>query len=191
VLRSLSPVFGGLWRGHAERSARKLGVDMKLGVVVTLVTAAWCSLSSSPQAQADTDVVDDTRPAEQAAVADTLRRLFRAAEQRQLDRVEALHLYGPKFSKFDEFGLGREDADQTRVAERQGLASLRSFKASIRELKVDLFGVVAVATFLLDYAAETSQGQAAATIRSTVVLAKDGPNWRIVHEHYSPLVAKR
>ena len=48
-----------------------------------------------------------------------------------------------------------------------------------------------VATFLLDYTAETSQGRAVATIRSTVVLAKLCSNWRIVHEHYSPLVAKR
>jgi len=108
-----------------------------------------------------------------------------------LDRVEAIHLYGPKSSKFDEFGLGREDADKARAAERQGLASLRSFKASIKELRVDVFGAVAVATFLPNYTAETSQGRAVAMIRSTVVLAKHCSNWRMVHEHYSPLVAKR
>ena len=45
-------------------------------MIVTMAAAAWCLLSSSRPAQADTDAVDGTRPAEQAAVADTLRELY-------------------------------------------------------------------------------------------------------------------
>jgi ketosteroid isomerase-like protein len=125
---------------------------------------------------------------QKAAVADTIRQLFRAAEERRLDRVEALHSYGPEFSKFDEFGLGREDAAQTREAERRSLASVKSLRASVRDLKVDLLGEAALATFILDYTAETTQGLAAATLRSTVVPRSDRGRWLVVHEHYSPLV---
>jgi ketosteroid isomerase-like protein len=164
---------------------------MKPHVVVALLV--WASFPPGPgrELPAARDVIRDPCPEEQAAVADTLRELFRAAERRDLDRVEALHLYGPKFSKFDEFGLGRESADQVRVAERQGLTSLRSFRARIEDLKVDVIGVAAVATFGLHYSAETGQGEAAARLRASVVFAKDSSSWRIVHEHYSPFATQQ
>ena len=126
-LRTSSPVLGGLWRGQVERSGRKLSADMGLAVIVTLVAGAWCSLSSSRPAQAETDAIDGTRPAEHA---------HQGAEG----------------------------------------GCLRS--GGCGHLPSGLHG-------------ETSQGRAVATIRSTVVLAKHCSNWRIVHEHYSPLVAKR
>ena len=37
-------------------ASERLRVDMRLGVIVTLVTTAWCLFGSSPRAQADMDV---------------------------------------------------------------------------------------------------------------------------------------
>ena len=164
---------------------------MKSGVVFPLLTAGWLAFGFTPPAWGGADVIRNPSPEAQAAVADTVRPVFRAAEERDIDRLEALHLYGPKFSKFDEFGLGRETADEARSAERAGLSQVKSLKVTVEGLKVDVFGVAAVATFFVHYRAETSQGDAAATLRSTVVLVKDAATWRIAHEHFSPLVTTR
>jgi hypothetical protein len=158
---------------------------MRRQPVMALVVALW--LASPAAGEGPPDPNGDTLPQEQAAVAATVRGLFKAVEKLDLEQVEAFHLYGSRFSKFDELGLGREDASQTRAGERRDLASLRSFRASVGDLEVDVIGVAAVATFILDYSAETSQGTFARAIRSTLVLAKDGARWRIVHEHFSPL----
>ncbi len=157
-----------------------------LYAVTFLAAAALAHVS--PRGQSANGPPKDAQ-ARRAAVGTTLERLFQAAEQGRIDEVEGLHSYGPEFSKFDEFGLGREDAVQARAAERAELAGAKSFRAHVRELKVDLFGELALATFVVDYTAETGQGTAAASLRSTVAFRNERGEWRIVHEHYSRLVA--
>lgn len=127
---------------------------------------------------------------EQQAVAETIRAVFRAAELKQVDLLESYHLYGPQFTKFDEFGGGREDAAATQAAEGRAVAAVKTFKANVENLKVDLLGQAAVATFIVTYSAELAEGTATGRLRSTVVLAKHGRSWKIVHEHYSALRAK-
>ncbi len=90
--------------------------------VLFLAAAVLAALPASPIGQPASGA-EKNGPGQQAAVAKTVERLFRAAEQKRIDEVEGLHSYGPEFSKFDEFGLGREDAAQTRAAERGELAS--------------------------------------------------------------------
>jgi ketosteroid isomerase-like protein len=120
-------------------------------------------------------------------VARALHDLMDAAARKDLDRVESFHLYGPAFSKFSETGLGRQDAETAREAERRGLSAARSFQAKIEGLKVDLFGPVAVATMILHYAVATEGVEATGATRSTIVLVQVDSQWKIVHEHHSSL----
>jgi ketosteroid isomerase-like protein len=57
------------------------------------------------------------------------------------------------------------------------------------DLKVDVFGPVAVTTFVMDYAVVTEGERHQLRARGTLVLANDGGEWLIVHEHFSPFVA--
>ncbi len=118
-------------------------------------------------------------------MAEVLRRLMNAAEKKDLDRVDSLHLYGPKFSKFDEGGLARQDAATSQASERRGLAAAKAFSATVEDLKVDVFGVTAIATFVMNYTLEAGEVKISNKARSTVVFAKDRDTWRVVHEHHS------
>lgn len=119
----------------------------RLLVVVVLVASAW-TMGDGP-AVASRDIIRDAFPDEQAAVAKVLRQVVEAAEKKELDRLEAFHLYGPKFTKFDDWEpLERQDAAASRKAEREGLAAVKAFSPTIDDLKVDVFGPVAVATFV-------------------------------------------
>jgi ketosteroid isomerase-like protein len=133
------------------------------------------------------DILGDPFPAEQAAVAAMLGELMAAVERKDLDRVDSFHLYGPKFSKFDEPGFARQDAAAARIAERNGLSAVRAFHGTIEDLKVDVLGPVSIATFVLSYTVDLEATQVSSRTRSTLVLAKSDAGWRIVHEHHSPL----
>ena len=58
---------------------------------------------------------------------------------------------------------------------------------SFQDLKVDVFGDVAIVTGLLDYRAPIGKEVIAGRDRMTMVLVKVGDDWRITHEHTCPM----
>jgi ketosteroid isomerase-like protein len=155
--------------------------------VATVCCMVWSPSQTAEAAAFPSNAIHDAFPAEQRAVADTLRALLDAAERKELDRVDSFHLYGPKFSKFDESGLGRLDAEASQAAERRGISAVRGFRATVEGLKVDVFGVTAIATFVMNYSVEADEGEVSRKRRATLVFAKDRDRWKVVHEHFSPL----
>ena len=124
---------------------------------------------------------------EQTKITKIVSDIVDAAQKKQLDRRDAFHWYGPKFSKFEDDGLGRQDAAAGKKGEREGLAAVKSFAAKVSDLKVDVFGSAAVATMILAYDVDTGKDKVSGKDRSTLVFAKENGAWKIVHEHHSPL----
>jgi len=137
------------------------------------------------RARPATDVATAPFADDQAAVERTLRDLLAAAERRDVDRVEAHHLYGPKFTKFDDWAPARQDADAARRAERNGISGVVAFRPTVEDLKVDVFGPVAIATFVMPYVVVTERGSLDARARATMVFVKVGAEWKVSHEHFS------
>lgn len=126
-----------------------------------------------------------------AEVERTLHQIMSAARRQSVDELESYHAFGPKFTKFDDFEpLGRQDADTTRRLEREALTGVKEFAPAIVDLKVDVFGPVAVATFVMRYDVVTEDDeQLSLRARSTMVFAQDEGRWLIVHEHFSPFTS--
>lgn len=126
-----------------------------------------------------------------AEVERTLHQIMSAARRQAVDELESYHAFGPKFTKFDDFEpLGRQDADTTRRLEREALTGVKEFAPDIVDLKVDIFGPVAVATFVMRYDVITEEDeQLSLRARSTMVFAQDEGRWLIVHEHFSPFTS--
>jgi ketosteroid isomerase-like protein len=55
-----------------------------------------------------------------------------------------------------------------------------------RDLKIDVFGNVAIATFILDVSFKTTAAQVQKQERSTMLFVKKDEVWKITHEHFSP-----
>jgi len=126
----------------------------------------------------------DALAEQEKEVEQTLHAIFEAAEKKDLDRLEGYHIFGPGFTKFSERGA-RQDAALTRSSERKGIGGLDTFRPEVEDLKVDVFGRVAIATFLLRYEAVASQETLKGNLRATMVFVRGGPGWRITHEHFS------
>ena len=136
---------------------------------------------------ANDDVVHEMYPEAQAAVAARVQEILDAVNAQDLDRLDAHHLWGPKFSKFDDGEpFERQDAETTRQIERELVAAATAIAFQAENMKVDVFGPVAVATFILDWSATMPNDQEyAARSRATLVLVDDGGEWKMVHEHFS------
>jgi hypothetical protein len=135
------------------------------------------------------DLAAEPFPQAQQEVQRTLGDLLRAAERKDFAKLEAMHLYGPKFSKWAGSGPVRLDAEATRRTERAGIEALDAMKLTVEDLKVDVFGQVAVATFVMAHEA-VARGQTTHTkVRATLVWVKVDAGWKIAHEHFSPVAA--
>lgn len=148
-----------------------------LGIVVL---ASGCASVRSVHVQADL-------PEARVKIERRLQEVFAAAESKDFDRLESYHLYGPKFSRFSGSSAARQDAATTRRIEHDGLASLQGLKMRAEALKVDVFADVGIATFILDYSFEAGGATVAKKDRTTMVFVKVDGEWKITHEHLSPI----
>jgi ketosteroid isomerase-like protein len=96
-------------------------------------------------------------------------------------------LYGPKFTKFSSSSPNRLDATATRKGEHDGLRPLTGLKMRATALKIDVFGDVGIATFILEYSFDRGGGTTQARERATLVFVKEGGAWKIAHEHLSSI----
>jgi hypothetical protein len=126
-----------------------------------------------------------------AEVENTLQQIMSAARRRAVHELESHHAFGPKFTKFDDFEpLERQDAEATRRLEREAILGVKEFAPDVVDLQVDIFGPVAVATFVMRYDVVTEDDdELSLRARSTMVFAHDEDRWLIVHEHFSPFTS--
>jgi ketosteroid isomerase-like protein len=136
------------------------------------------------------DILLDAFAIEQEQVEGTLHDIMDAVQCKDFARLAAHHLYSPKFTKFDDFEpLDRQDATAAQRAEEEGLGGVENFRYRLDDLKIDVFGPVAIATFVFDYGFDADGGAMSVRARSTMVFVRDNRAWRIAHEHFSPFKA--
>jgi ketosteroid isomerase-like protein len=126
-------------------------------------------------------------PVERAHIEHRLQEIFAAATAKDFNRLDGCHLYGPKFTKFSGSSPERLDANASRKGEHEGLGSIKGLQMRADALKIDVFGTVGVATFILDYSFDSGGKTMHAKERSTMIFVKEGGTWKIAHEHLSSI----
>ena len=121
-----------------------------------------------------------------------IRAFFEAGRNKDLTALADFHGPRDRFTKFDENPpYTRQNSDEAFVYEQAAFANISDYNYSIDELRVDLLGDAAVASFYLsysgmfvnDYSFEGSPVRA--KTRVTMALARTLKGWRVVHEHLS------
>lgn len=124
-------------------------------------------------------------PAERAQIEHRLQEVFTAATAKDFKRLDSYHFYGPKFTKFSGSSPERLDAAAGRQGEHDGLGAINGLKMRADGLKIDVFGKVGIATFILNYSYDSGGENKHAKERATMVFVKEGGAWKIAHEHLS------
>lgn len=156
----------------------KTGIHLWLAIVASsLVACAKPSVSS---------LIANDFPNEQKQISKAVHDIFQAAKEKDIQRMAASHLYGPKFSKFDDWEpMTRQDALAVEKAEAEAFQSMDEFNFEINDLKVDVFGDFAIATFHIPYQLRVGKDEMATKARGTMVFLQTKDGWKIVHEHFS------
>lgn len=100
-----------------------------------------------------------------------------------IEGLQSAHLDSEKFSKFGPRSFDRQDLFETNESEADFFSSITDVEYEVRNLKVDVFGSVAVATyyprasFTLDGESRTING------RQTFVFVETEDGWKLAHEH--------
>ena len=116
---------------------------------------------------------------------------FEAGKNKDLTTLADFHAPAV-FTKFDENPpYTRQNSQEAFVHEQAAFANISDYSYQIDELRVDVLGDVAVATFYLSYKGifvnhYSFEGSPVdSKVRTTMVLTKTERGWRIAHEHLS------
>jgi ketosteroid isomerase-like protein len=125
-------------------------------------------------------------------VENTIRAFFEAGKNKDLTTLAGFHASHDLFTKFDENPpYSRQNSEEAFMYEQAAFANITDYSYSIDELRLDLLGDVAIASFYLsysgmfvnDYSFEGSPVRA--KTRVTMVLSRTHDGWKMVHEHLS------
>jgi ketosteroid isomerase-like protein len=146
------------------------------------------SISTAPAARAlaKGDVAKDSNPEAQAQVKKRLDEIWAVADTKDFAKLASFHMYGPKFTEFKD-GAPRGDAAANRKEEETELGMLVDPKVDMKDLAVAVYGDTAIATFNGDFSAKMQGKPLALKMATTMVFVKYKGDWKIVHEHFSPI----
>ena len=126
------------------------------------------------------------------AITSFVSAFFEAGKNKDLTSLEDFHSSRESFSRFDENPpYTRQDSEESFVHEQAAFANISDYSYQIEDMKVDIMGDAAVATFYLtykgifvnDYSFEGSP--VGSRSRVTMVLTRTSRGWRFIHEHFS------
>jgi len=138
---------------------------------------------SSCERDTKRDLINDTFPEAQAEIHEVIKSIVKDAETANIEGLKVAHLVSDKFTKFGPRSFDRQDVTSTNNSEEAFFGSITNFKQEIRDLKIDVFGDIGIATyspnvsFVQDGEAKSGSG------RQTLVFLKTENGWKIIHEH--------
>lgn len=121
-----------------------------------------------------------------------INSFFEAGKEKELTTLMDFHAPDKLFTKFDENPpYTRQNSEEAFVHEQAAFANISDYEYNVEDLRIDLLGDAAIATFYLtfkgvfvnDYSFEGMT--VGSRSRVTVVAARFRDGWRMVHEHFS------
>ena len=129
------------------------------------------------------DIITGDFPEKQQEIIDAVNTIVRDAETANLDGLKDIHLVSDKFTKFGPRSFERQNVQQTNESELAFFGSVTNYKEEVKDLKVDVFGEVGIATYYREVSAEQDGEVSNASLRQTLVFVNTEAGWKLVHEH--------
>jgi hypothetical protein len=104
-------------------------------------------------------------------------------ESSNISGLQGVHLNSEKFSKFGPRNFERQDVTSTNRSEAAFFSSIREATYEVRDLKIDVFGDVGIATYYPEVSFVRDGVQVASSGRQTLVFLRTDSGWKLVHEH--------
>jgi len=134
------------------------------------------------------DIITDDFPVEQQEVMETFGAIAQSIKDGDMDKLISFHAYGPKWTEFKD-GAPRNGGADNETYERHLFGSVTEVVAfNANDLKIAVYGDVANLTFHSDFQLKFGDDLAVVNNQITLLFVKTAGEWKIVHEHHSPLI---
>ncbi|TRO64238.1 nuclear transport factor 2 family protein [Christiangramia sabulilitoris] len=133
-------------------------------------------------------VTSQTFPQAQQEVLETWEAIKESVIEGDIDKLISFHAYGPKFTEFKNGEL-RNGAEENEAYERAVFGSVTEvIKLDAQDIKIGVYnGNVAIMTFHADFQLMFGDNLAQVREQTSLLFVKTKGEWKIVHEHHSPL----
>ena len=152
-----------------------------LSIIATLMIIFLSSCSEKKPVQAD--IENDLFPEAQSELREVINSIVKDSETANLEGLKAIHLASDKFTKFGPRSFERQDVESTNESELAHFSSISNFKAVVKDLKIDVFGDIGIATYYPHVTFEKDGEEITGSARQTFVFLKTSEGWKIIHEH--------
>lgn len=114
---------------------------------------------------------------------------FQLPHKRDFEAFFRMHAFDNGFSIYDDFPPYRrlKDNDAQEKETHWFFVEARSFETKLRDIAVQFYTEIAVATLYADYFDKTQTKRLVKTVRGTVLFLKTEDGWKVLHEHWSRL----
>ena len=154
-------------------------------VAIALFGFAGCTSSLTTDSHGAADIIREPFPEAQADIREEMLALNDIGRRHDWDGLRAAHLEGPKFSEIGT-GFERNGFEEMIAVEIAGVSATQDLSIDFRDLKIDVFGDVAVATsFPLFTWTDANGEKGESQVRATMVYVRTPGGWKIAHEHLS------
>jgi len=157
----------------------KKNYSLLILAIFMVIIISSCSEKKSDQP----DIVNDLFPEAQSELRGVIESIVKDCETTNLEGLKAIHLASDKFTKFGPRSFERQDVKSTNESEVAHFGSISNFKEEVKDLKIDVFGDVGIATFYPHVAFEKDGVEKSGSARQTLVFLKTSEGWKIIHEH--------
>ena len=140
--------------------------------------------STKTESQPDAvDMVSEIYPEAQNELREVINSIIKDSETANLEGLKASHLLSDKFTKFGPRSFERQDVESTNESELAHFGSISNFKLEAKDLKIDVFGDIGIATYYPHVSFEKDGEEITGSARQTLVFLKTSDGWKIIHEH--------
>ena len=151
-----------------------------LAIIFLVILVA---ILSGCERHSERDLINDSFTEAQAELQEVLKVIVNDAETANIEGLKSAHLVSDKFTKFGPRSYNRQDVSSTNKSEEIFFGSISSYKQEIKDLKIDVFGDIGIATYY-PYVSFKQDGEAkSGSGRQTLVFLKTEYGWKIIHEH--------
>ena len=125
-------------------------------------------------------------PEAQAELKQVLKAIYDDAMSANVEGLTTSHLISSKFTKLGPRNFSRQTVDETNESEASFFTSIKDLKVELKDVKIDVFGEVAVTTFYPHFSFVKDDQLKEGSTRQTLVFLKTDQGWKIIHEHGTP-----
>ena len=132
------------------------------------------------------DLIGEPYLSVQEEITEVINSIVKDAEEANIEGLKSAHLESVKFSKFGPRNFNRQDVASTNETEAAFFSSISNYKQEVRDLKIDVFDDVAVATYYPYVTYVLNGEEIKGSGRQTFVFLNTKDGWKLVHEHGTP-----